>query len=295
MNMTNFIRTGNYNIGTIITASEVDYPDTIDNLEKSLCTFNYKVILGFLAYINRLLQLRENFFDTENLLRNAFCSPILLNEIDIRKVTGSCIFNRESTLRLLTESSLHCVLNSENNANIVDLKNALARCFLIANEFIMDKDVTPQQSLVDDSEEDQDELKKDLMIWGIQSLENKIDTFPSRSSGEIIVRSYELLSLLEETNSKIDVNNVFKHSTGLTLKEYFHLILILVGTYIFREPDAILKGEGLFIDPKSHSNLAPLYEKLLPHVCISIDDITDEIIKTNIKGNEFRLWRSFPL
>ena len=128
-------------------------------------------------------------------------------------------------------------------------------------------------------------------LWSIECA-----PLSSRSNGEFLVRSYELLCRLEKTDSNIDVNVLFYQATGLTLRNYYHLIALIVVKYMNLSLEAISEGEeSLFIDFKGSPNLKPLYDKLLPYDCISVNTLAAETEKSPCLANEFLLWRQYPL
>ena len=109
-----------------------------------------------------------------------------------------------------------------------------------------------------------------------------------------LVRSKEFLRHFQEDPSKFDIDRTFHEATGLTSQDYQYLIYSIAAVYLTLSPEEILKGEGLFVDTKPSPTLAQLYEKLLPHVCISIDELKEEA-KLDWFKNDFRLWRRYPL
>ena len=96
-------RTGNIAVGTYITASDIGFPDSIEDLTKILSTLDSEKILIILAGINCIIQHSKNLSQTNYALQQAFCSRYLRDQIDIENLTGNFIFGRQPTLRLLTE------------------------------------------------------------------------------------------------------------------------------------------------------------------------------------------------
>ena len=288
-------RTGNIAVGTYITASDIGFPGSIEDLTKILNTLDSEKILIILAGINCIIQHSENLSQTNYALRQAFCSSIVLNQIDRKHPTGNFIFGRQPTLRLLTEVARLFNTHLKDNINLDDPRNELARAYLIANGLSGEGKLNSQNDLEIEAE-DQAALRKDVLVDFIPLMEYRMRPLSSRSNGEFLVRTYELLCRLEKTDSNIDVNALFYQATGLTLRNYYHLIALIVVKYLNLSLEAISEGEeSLFIDFKGSPDLKPLYDKLLPHACISVNTLAAETEKSTNLTNEFRLWRQHPL
>ena len=288
-------RTGNIAVGIYITASDIGFPDSIEDLTTILNTLDSEKILIILAGINCVIQHSENLSETNAAFQQAFCSRYLRDQIDIKNPTGNFIFGRQPTLRLLSEVA--CLFNphSESDMSQTDVKNKLGRSYLIANGLSGEEKLNSQNNL-EIKREDQKALKRDVLVDFIPLVEYRMRPLSSRSNGEFLVRTYELLCRLERANSNIDVNDLFYQAAGLTLRNYYHLIALIVLKYLTLSLEKILEGEeSLFVDFKSSPNLKPLYDKLLPHACISVNTLTAETEKSTSLANEFRLWRQYPL
>lgn len=290
MNQQGLIRSGNLDVGMVLTASDVGYPNTSEHLTKILQSFNDKQILGCLSLINRR-QYSENFSVVEKVLKKCFCSPILHTQIDIKGLAGRFIFNRQSTLHLLSESVCLANPHSKRDMTQVDARNDLARSYLIANELLESVDSVGQGG----SETDLAERKREVLIGTIPYLEYSVHSHPSRSTTELMVRSYELCRRFEKASSNIDVSVIFRKATGLTLREYYTLIWLVVGAYLLPSSSGFLDEGSLFVDPKSNPSLTPLYDRLLPYLCLSMDELASKAGATSSLPNEFRLWRQYPL
>ena len=135
MNQQDQLETGNMIIRKRLTADQLGYTVSEEELTRILRTFNYEKILITLARINLLLQRSEDSAADEQRLKEAFCSDVKLNTIDaVRKLSGSFIFERQSTLLLLYKSA--CVSDpcSARAPDILaDARDELAECYLIAN------------------------------------------------------------------------------------------------------------------------------------------------------------------
>ena len=111
---------------------------------------------------------------------------------------------------------------------------------------------------------------------------------------EKMVRSKELLSCAQD--SKIDIQAEFSEATGLTLKEYQYLIFYTLVHYLDLTLEDVLEGHKLFI-PSRPLHLEDLYDKLLKHNGISIDELPNEVYNSLVSTpiNEFRVFRDKPL
>ena len=272
----------------MLTANQVGYPDSEEDLTQILRTFNYTDILIVLARINLLLQSGEDFFMGENILWENFCSRFLRSEIDRRGFVEHIIFNRGSTLRLLSKSAGISDSHSTRAPDTtVDARNDLARCYLIANGLLG----TDLPNFGTDSTEEE---RKELLAALIPDLEYAINSLPRHHVRHSLVRSYEFLRCLQEAASTFDVNEIFTQATGLSLRDYQYLILSILNMSLNFSPEEILEG-GLFVNTQPSPTLAPLYDRLLQHTCISIDELASEVETTPSLPNEFRSLRKYPL
>ena len=288
MNQRNLIDTGNVKIGKTISANQVDFPDSKEHLTQILSSFNFTDILITLARTNLFLQCSKDFSLTERILQKNFCSRYLRDEIDWRGLTGDFIFNRQSTLRLLSESVRVSDSYSTRSPDTTDdAKIELARCYLIANE-------SPNYESSDHETGLAEEKRKELLVASIPFAAYPENSAEPRRIKNPLVRSKEFLRRFQEESSKFDMNKTFHEATGLTPQGYQYLIYSIAAFYLTLSPEEILKGEGLFVDTRPSPTLAQLYEKLLPHVCISIDALRDEA-RLDCFKNDFRLWRRYPL
>ena len=94
----------------------------------------------------------------------------------------------------------------------------------------------------------------------------------------------------------------FSEATGLELETYQYLIFCTLVNYLKLTRKDALQGDGLFILPRPRIledsyHLEDLYDKLLKHNCISIDELPNEIYHSLISTpmNEFRVFRDRPL
>ncbi len=295
MNQRDLIRTGNTAIGIYISASDIGFPDSIEDLTKILSTLDPEEILIILSGINCIIQHSENLSVTNAALQQALCSRYLRDQIDIKNSTGNFIFGRQPTLRLLTEVARLLDMHSKGDISQDDPRNRLARAYLIANG-LSDKEKLNSQNDLEIEAEDQAALRRSVMVDFIPLVEYRMRPLSSRSNSEFLVRTYELLCRLEKIDSNIDVNDLFYQATGLTLRNYYYLIALIVSKYLTLSLEKILEGEdSLFINFKGSPALKPLYDKLLPHACISVNTLAAETEKSPNLTNEFRLWRQYPL
>ncbi len=292
MNQQSQMQIGNFVPFGRIKASEIGYPDSEAHLTEILRTFNYTDILITLARINLLLQRSDNLLECESILRQNFCSRILRNEIDIRGLTEHLIFTRESTLLLLSKSMRFADPGSTRTPDLtVDARNELGRCYLIANGLLD----TEFPNLETDSIEDE---RKEVPVGLIPSLEYAITPLRSPRLKNAMVRSKEFLERFQKAFSSsddIDMNETFFRATGLTPKDYQHLIFSILTVALSFSPEEILDGRVSYVDTKRYPALTPLYEKLLQRTCISIDELARKAATPPSLHNEFLLWREYPL
>lgn len=111
---------------------------------------------------------------------------------------------------------------------------------------------------------------------------------------EKMVRSKEILSLAQD--SAIDMKVKFFEATGLELETYKYLIFHSLVNYLRLKWDDVLHGENLFISSRPQ-HLEDLYDKLLKHNSISIDQLPNEIYNSLMSTpmNEFHVFRDKPL
>ena len=285
---------GNMDISPWISAEELGYTSSEEELSRILRTFNYENILVTLARINLLFHCSQDLPADERILKEAFCSPVLLDAIDAStNLRGRFIFNRYATLRLLTESARLSDVNSTRTLDKVDAMNALAKCYLHANG-LFDK-VSPNFN----SPLTTDESRKEFLPRLIPSLEYVMHSSPAPQVKKLLVRSEALLARLQAKSSDFDVNEIFTRAIGLTLQDYQCLILEIFAFYWNFLPREICRQDwtdkSLFFSPKTSQALTPLYDKLLGHVSLSIDELAVKAEETKSLPNKFRLWREYPL
>ena len=294
MNRESPVQIGNFMPLCKLTANEVGPQASEEDLAEILRSFNSRDILIALARINLLLQSSDNFAKCESILRKNFCTPVLLNAIDAsEKLRDRIIFNRESTLYLLSKSVSVSNPSSPHAPDAtVGSRNNLARCYLIANALMEAKStaVTAGPSR---------QQRTTSVAELIPSREYAINPSPWPHIKRSLVRSEEYWSRLnlKMKARTFDVCETFSRSTGLTRKDYQYLIFGLLTVALKFSQTEILNGSALFIDTKQHPRLTPLYNKLLKHICISIDELA-----STLHGEEkfslpieFRAWRKFPL
>ncbi len=289
INLQRQIQFGNFAVVRMLSATQVDYPDSEEHLMGILRSYNYEAILIALARINLLLQRTDDPFACERTLQNNFCSDVLRNEIERRRLTDHIIFHREATLRLLSESVRVADPNSNRLPDTTDeARHELTRCYLIANQ-------RPDSESPDIGGDLTEPQRKELLAEMIANFEYAVNHSPWHYIKNTIVRSEDFLTRLQRISSTFDVNKTFYQATGLTLTDYQNLIFsVLLVTRSFTA-DEILKGTALFVGTKPSAILAPLYDELLQHTCITIDELVHRAETTPSLPNEFRLWRKYPL
>lgn len=288
---------GNMNVSAFIVAEDIGYTSSQEKLTKNLRKFNYRDILITLGRINLLLQRSTNFPSDEEILKKAFCPDVWLVTIGTSsELHGRFIFNRQSTLRLLMESARVSDPDSTYTLDRVEARNDLARCYLIANGLL------DEGSSSSDTTNDE-EIYKQIIAGSIPLVDYAINTSPAYRTKFLTVRSTEFLHRLvniQDARLGVDANQTFFEATGLTLQDYQHLVFSIFAVYWSCSPQEIVRQDpsrdgSLFFSPSSVPDLAPLYEKILPHTCISIDTLKEKAENFPSCKNEFRLWRQYPL
>ena len=299
---------GNINVSPVLTARKLGYTESPDGLTQTLRKFNYRNILITLARINLLLQRSKDFSSDEKILKEAFCPDVWFTTGDLSDLRGfvdlqglidlqgHIIFNRQSTLRLLMESARVSDPNSTYTLDRVDARQDLARCYLIANGLL-------DESNSGSDETDDEEICKEIIASSVLTLDYAINTSPAYRTRFLTVRSMEFLDRFVEaevTHLGVEASQTFLQVLELTLQDYQHLVFSIFAVYWNCSPQEIVRQDplrdgSLFFGPSSGPDLAPLYEKFLPHACISIDMLREEAENFPSCKNEFRLWRQYPL
>ena len=291
MNRPSQIQVGNMTYGRLFTADQVGHPSSEEDLSQILHTFNYTDILFILARINLLLQSREDFFRSERCLQENFCSPILLNTISVsRELSRNIIFNRESTLRLFDKSVRISDPHSPRAPDATyDARYDLAKCYLIANGLLEGEHPNFGENLTE-------EERNALLAALIPSFEYRRDSSPGAHIKYSLVRSKELLEGLQRrTSSTFDMDAIFSQATGLSLQDYQYLVLSILSVSLSYSLKDVLDGSEIFVDTQRFPDLIPLYDRLLQHTCIPIDELALAIETTPSIPNEFLLLRKYPL
>ena len=287
MNQPGQIRVGNFAVLRMLTASDVDYPDSEEHLAEIIRSFNLRDIVITLARINLLLQRSENPFECERILRDNFCSRFLRSEIERRGLSENIIFNRAATLLLLEKSISIAGLSSMRTPDsTVDTRNELGQCYLIANGFFDSEDTEIETVLTEDQ-------RKESLSELIRSWEYSINPSPWHHIRKSLVRSEEFLAGVQHKSSSTAES--FSQATGLNLKDYQYLIFSILNINSNFTPEEILDGSALFVGMNQYPDLTPLYDKLLQHTCICIDELPLRARTASSLSNEFRLWRQYPL
>ena len=282
------VQFGSFGTVRMLTATEVDYPDSEAHLTEILRSFNFKGIVIALSRINLLLQRSEDPFACEKTLQTNFCSDVLRNEIEARRLTNHIIFHREATLRLLSRSVCVADPNSKRLPDTThEARHELTRCYLIANKLLATE--SP-----DTGEESTASQRKDLPEM-FSHFEYAVNNSPGHHIRNTIVRSDDFLRRLQRKSQKFDLNRTFSQATKLTIKDYQHLIFSILAKVLSFSPKKIRTGEAYIFGTNVSPTLNPLYDKLLQHICISIDEIANRSNSTPSLTNQFLLWRKYPL
>ena len=94
-------------------------------------------------------------------------------------------------------------MHLESDMSQTDVRNKLARSYLIANELGAAEKSSSLANLEVDEENEKAALKRDVLVDFIPLWEYRMHPLSSRSNGEFLVRTYELLCRLERANSNI--------------------------------------------------------------------------------------------
>ncbi len=286
-NRRNQLKFGNINVIKMITADQLKCKVSTQELDKMLHSFNYKEILIQLARINLFFQRSPDFLRAQKTLKSNFCSIPMLN-----KIRQGLVFSRQTTLRLLDicvcGSDLHATRTIDQN----DAKADLVKAYLNVNGLLdTESSILPMQ---------RDEEIKKLLVEIIPTMEYAINSSPAYETKKLIVRIEERLRRLLLESKQLDVNEIFSQVTGLKLRDYQRLVFGIFAFYWNFTPEEICRqgptDKPLFFNPNGNSPaLTPLLEKLLSHICISIDDLNDKAANLLEYKNEFLLWREYPL
>ena len=294
MNRRNFLNTGDMVIGKFITAKQLGhvYTSPEQELTRILRTFNYKNVLVTLSRINLLFHRSTNLLKDERKLKEAYCNIPMLNKIE-KEVGNSFLFHKQATLRLLNKSACVSGSNSERSFDENDALNDFAKSYLLVNELL-------EAESSNLNTPDPDERKKRVLVESFPFFEYAVNSSPAGTK-KLMVRSEELLRRLQKESSTLNVDEIFLQATGLTLQDYQQLIFGIFAFYWGFTSEQIsqqdpIRGKSLFFNPNGQSpELTPLYEKLLSHICIPIDELRNRAEEHPQFEDEFLLWREYPL
>ena len=260
------------------------------DLTEILRSFNLADLVITLARINLYIQRAEDISACDRLLKGKFCSHYLRKKIEKRGLNERNIFNRESTLRLLSESvNIIADLGSTPTpSTVVDVSTELGKCYLIANGLSTAKTVEVEAELTD-------EQRQETMVELIPSLEYAMFTSPWDLIKKSLVRTDNLIARLQHPSVKFDADQTFCDASGLMLHEYQHLIYGILCVPLTFDSKKISGGTEGFIGTKPSAELTPMYDKLLQQAAISIADLAIAARRTPSKPNAYLLWRKYPL
>ena len=291
MKQRNLMRIGNLVTLPTLTARDVWPQGSNGGLTEILGSCNLADLMISLAKISLFLHRSEDILECDRFLKSKFCSRYLRHKIERHKFDEHNVFNRESTLRLLSESVKIANHRSPRaKDNVADPGKKLGNCYLIANGLSKAESAESRSELAE-------EQRKELLAGLMPSWEYAIYTLPWHLIEKSLVRTEEYLACLEQVSSTFNANEIFRQATGLTIRDYQYLIFRILSVVLKFSPEEVLEGSALYIDMNPSPSLAPLYDKLLQHTCVSIDGLTHGLEaeeKCSIP-NEFRLWRKFPL
>ena len=291
MNKQNFIDTGDMKIGKFLTAKQLGhvYANPEPELTRILRTFNYEDVLVTLSRINLLFHRSPSLLSDERKLKEAYCNIPMLNKID-DEADNSFLFHRQTTLRLLNKCACVSGLDSERSFDENEVLNDFAKSYLLVNELLAQGSST----LTGNSG------KKNLLVETFSMFEYSVNSAPAYETKKLFVRGEEFLRRLENA-SELNVNEIFLQATGLTLEYYQRLIFGMFAFYWNFTSEEIcrqdpIRGKSLLFNPIGQSpELTPLYQRLLQHISISIDELRNIAEERPQFENEFRLWRKYPI
>ena len=165
----------------------------------------------------------------------------------------------------------------------------MAKCYLIANGLLEGEHPNFGENLTE-------EERNALLAALIPSFEYRRDSSPGAHIKYSLVRSKELLEGLQRrTSSTFDMDAIFSQATGLSLQDYQYLVLSILSVSLSYSLKDVLDGSEIFVDTQRFPDLIPLYDRLLQHTCIPIDELALAIETTPSIPNEFLLLRKYPL
>lgn len=294
MRRNNWLNMGNIMVGKLITAERLGVPNTEEDLLQIVRRYNYENVLVNLCRINLIFHRSANVVHDERILKDVFCKGTILSGIDAStEIMNDFIFSRQGTLRMLDKCACYSDPESTKNIDTVKAMNDFAKAFLIINGLLD----TGSSALTDS-----DAIKeRNLLVNSIPFQEYATNDAPQVYTKHLTVRSKEFLRLLQEDTSNLDVNNMFYQHTGLKLQEYQNLIFLIFTYYWNYTAEEIRRQElgtdkSLFFNPNGQSDeFTPLYQKLIPLISVSIDDLKNKAEKSPKFIDEFRLWRDRPI
>ena len=291
MNQQSQLRVGNLLTFPKLTAREVWGHASHEDLRRTIESFDLENLLVTLARINLYLHRNTSIFECDRFLKGKFCDWYLRKKIQNRRLDECNVFNRESTLLLLDESVRGANRRPANiQDNIVNPRRRLGNCYLIANGL-------SHAETTESGSESTEEQRKEFLAGLMPTWEYAIYSSPWHLIRNSLVRTEQYLEALEQVSQTFDVNEIFCKATGLTIQDYQYLIFKILRVALEFSPEEILEGSALLINMNPSPSLAPLYDKLLEHICISIDELGHALegeAKHSLP-NEFRLWRKYPL
>ena len=289
MKQRNRLQVGNVVTFPTLRACDVWSGNSNLNLTEILSSFNFADLVITLARINLYLQRSEDIFECNRLLKTKFCSPYLRRKIKQRGFEEHNIFNRWSTLRILSESvNVADPDKTVGPSSVVDVGTDLGQCYLIANGL-------SEVETIDHGSEITDEQRGETLVGMMPAFEYAIYSSPWNLVQKSLVRSEQFIARLQQPSSNFDANDAFARATGLSFQDYQHLILGILLVPSNYSPKEISEGTVGFIGTKPSPDLTPLYDKLFQHICISIDELANKAKNTPSLPNEFSLWRKYPL
>ena len=113
---------------------------SIQEISRLLSSFNLQQVLITFIRIGLAFSRSEDVdqrSQTEHVLREAFCRPSYITQIQSQSLNQDFIFNRFAVLRLLSESCRISQSDSSRNVVEADERHDLGECFLMINDFLV--------------------------------------------------------------------------------------------------------------------------------------------------------------
>jgi|GEM_PF-2444153 len=253
----------------------------IRELQNRLRYFDFFETILILSKINLLFSDIKSPFDQslQVYLLKWFLNEYTLNRLKKEYNKYTIIFHRHQLLFMLKNAFLTCQKVSNRPFTIRQVRNKLGTCFLISNDLLSLQNV-------DEDELDRQEIdKKKEFIWKESlpgwELNNPPELVLVISRMRKIFR--EILSSLRNADSFLDLNEIFKSATALTIDELMFFILGLLSIYldnkkrIMQDPNAIYIIKDRLLERARREFPVEKLDIFLEHVSLPLSAYRNEI------------------